>query len=873
MQYKTVSLHVIFLAIGLFFLGCGGGTTFTQEEVTSTEKNSTTTQGNTAQGNTADTTKTTSTQDGNQNSGKGGEQEAAQDETTTNQTGADSSDTQLNPDVNGSDAEEVPEGNSTAVLAVLDINDIVEYKAKGLNLIQNGSFELGLGSEPIYVGWRQREYNASMKAPALPTIDKTTAATGTNSLKVENIEKNQVITVDFTPPNIGDKSRIYFGVSAKSSCEKLVLHFPSTDKYLTDKWERFNSYSDVVHKEYVVKRFEIYNNGDTPCTLWLDDITWTLEDNTQNGWVKKDSIEAVFIPYRRNGVTYDNEDLLLKFNIDSDNDKQNLALEVHVRDLTRDGEESLVFVDDLELEKGGVYSKTINLKHFTRGAYMAHLAIYDKATHTILTTAKERFSVMADLQNKPAPVGFLAGMHGGFHAFTHSREFSYRGAWDVDEYYKNAYTIGLRAQRIFAGASELEPQKDNYDLSILQPTINYAAKHGCTTVLTIDPFRNIPKDSEKPTGHDGDWIFQDGVDVSARANSSLYDIFTLPAEHMAVLFGKIGEEFGDKLIALENTNELNMYYHPDNMKEAVEDLFKPMYSSFKKYAPNVPVMVDFTMDFYGVNYTDRFFQNGGGEYADGFTYHPYGRAWVYRHDGYGDHYGIDFIKRNETFRTNNSTESKKLVMGMSELHAEGVYSAVGFDIMQRTLLDWSGGALFSSGMLSAGMYFLETRTAGEWNNKSTTAPGVGAVALNAMYDILAGYKLLKRVDNDHGVLSVVFENETTNMFALALAQGDFVDKRAVLEANIPEDAIFYDQWGKKIEKKGELKLSNEILYIVSKENLLNVVEDATIRWSDEPNGYDYDKYQPLPQFSPAPNDAWYARLLKTGIRPREKRTK
>jgi hypothetical protein len=190
--------------------------------------------------------------------------------------------------------------------------------------------------------------------------------------------------------------------------------------------------------------------------------------------------------------------------------------------------------------------------------------------------------------------------------------------------------------------------------------------------------------------------------------------------------------------------------------------------------------------------------------------------------------------------------------------------------MQRTFLDWSGGALFSSGMLSGGMYFLETRTASEYADKSTTAPGVGSVALNAMYDILGGYKLLKRVELDNGVLSVLFKNENENSYALAIMQGDFEQKRAVFNINLPDDIKFFDQWGEEISQPDTIKLSNEVLYLKSNsKDFVNAVENATIVWINEPNGYTYNP--PLNQFSPGPNDNWYANLLQTGIRDRVKR--
>jgi len=155
-------------------------------------------------------------------------------------------------------------------------------------------------------------------------------------------------------------------------------------------------------------------------------------------------------------------------------------------------------------------------------------------------------------------------------------------------------------------------------------------------------------------------------------------------------------------------------------------------------------------------------------------------------------------------------------------------------------------------------------------DKSTTAPGVGSVALNAMYDLLGGYKLLKRVEHDEGVLSVMFKNDSDNSYTLALMQGDYKQKRAIFNIFLPSDATFYDQWGEKISTPNTIKLSNEVLYIKSNSSdLVSAVENATVSWVNEPNGYDYTP--PLQQFAPGPSNEWYAKLLRTGIRTKAKR--
>ena len=835
------------LFLSLLFSGCDVGNV---SNIDDTNTTSTTLKTNTKTPNTKTTTHTTSTKQGGV----------------------------VKPNQKPKPKTKTPDINTTNYSAKISMQNIFDYQSSGNNLISNGSFELGFGIEPIYIGWKQRQFSTDMTPPSLPIIDSTTASSGNNSLKIGNILHNHIVTIDFTPKDISKSGAkaINIGISAKSNCSNVYIHFPTTDKFLTNQWQRYNLSVAVSRPEYPVVRLEIYNNSNNSCKVWLDDVTWTLDNSAQDGWVAKDIVESAFLfdvaddnnvdKWMRKGVYFDDKDIKLRYKLQSGQNYNNIGTELHLRDLSRGGVEQILYHKDFSLQKNKISGDTIDIKHLKKGAYMAHLVIYDKSDNTILGVAQERFSVMSNLENIPPLVDFVVGMHGGFHAFTHSREFNYRGAWDGDDYYQMAYEIGLRAQRIFASVSELVPNKGVYNLDILRPTINYAAKNGCTTMLSVDPFVHKPKTATAPSGHDGDWLFSDGKDVTQHANSSL-NIYVLHDDEMKRLFGDIAKEFGDKLIGLENTNELNMYYHPDNLNYAVEDLFKPMYSEFHKYAPNVPVLVDFTMDFFGVNYTEKFFKHGGLNYADGFTYHPYGREWVFYKDGYGEHYGIKFMQRNEKYRADNSINGKKLVMGMSEVHSVGVYNAVGWGVMQRTLLDWSGGAKFSSGMLSGGLYFLETRYGGEWSDRSTTAPGIGAVALNAMYGLLGGYKLVKRIELNDGVLIVLFKDTKTSTYCAALTQGNYRNKRAVVDIKIPNDAKFYDQWGEIVKKPTQIKLNDEILYIKSSDKEFeNILQNGSIGWVNENYGYDYSN-KPIREFSPSPTDAWYAKLLKTGLRP------
>ena len=122
------------------------------------------------------------------------------------------------------------------------------------------------------------------------------------------------------------------------------------------------------------------------------------------------------------------------------------------------------------------------------------------------------------------------------------------------------------------------------------------------------------------------------------------------------------------------------------------------------------------------------------------------------------------------------------------------------------------------------------------------------------------------------MLIVIFKKPNEADYTVAFAQGDFPDKRAIINVNLPDDAEFYDQWGEKFKPALPLKLSDEVIYMKTKDpSVVDLFNDykSAISWSQEPNGYDYDPE--LDDFQTEPSDAWFKTLLKTGIPPRTKR--
>jgi hypothetical protein len=225
---------------------------------------------------------------------------------------------------------------------------------------------------------------------------------------------------------------------------------------------------------------------------------------------------------------------------------------------------------------------------------------------------------------------------------------------------------------------------------------------------------------------------------------------------------------------------------------------------------------------------------------------------------------------NNTFKTEIQTNTTKTInMGMSEIHAIGTFITPGWDLMQRILVDWVGGADWSAGVLYDGLCFLEARGMSAWRNRGPRAPGIGAVALNAMYSVLGGFRCIERIDLDHGVLIGLFENPTTGEKAVALANGYYNTLEATLDVDFAGMTLkVYDQWGAPCRIATPILLSREIIYIKSSEpGFADAFRNATLHFSTAPPRPIY-QHNPA-QFSPGPDSTWYQELLRTGLPPVE----
>ena len=804
--------------------------------------------------------------------------------------------------------------SSTQSLVTLQLStqDVIDFDHQLTNRIQNGSFELGLGSEPIYVGWRLEKYNKAngdLTPPDYPVIDTTVAKEGRASLKISGIRKLQRVHIDFKAPDVSDEfvevnefgetnefqGYLYMDIKTDHPNE-VRIQLPHHTVQPGPGWTR---YRDPLPKtghsiyDYKTRRINILNDSGEDITVWFDGITWCVNesDAAMDHWLRYSHVEAVFLPERDDGIHFADRDVVLTYRMDADESVTNVIAELHLRDISRGGEDlslsqpNAQYVESLTVTNGEVIGRTINLHRLKHGAYMAHLAFYDPATKEILGVATECFTVMADLSKCPPPVDFVVGTHGGLLTFGRKYEFSARGSWSADDFYKTCYLVGLRAQRLLVGVTTLMPYDWRYTFNLIKGAIEAAHRNGCTSILCFNPFRQIEHGATTPHGNSGDWIYEQGHNLYYEFQNSRYDLYALPVDKMKRLYDKVACAFGDKLIALENVNELNLFCTSAQMSNAVNELFVPIYDVVKKHAPDLPVLANFTMDFWGANYTTSFMDAGGVNYSDGFTYHPYAKTYIYYREPHPNYTnglvttGIKFTKKMQRY-VDRYKDQKHLITGMTEIHGPASKCGIGWDVMQRVLLDWAEGAIFSAGILPGGLYFIEAGNAADWTESYTKAPGMALVAVNAMHAILGGYKFLKRVDwengdnitDNHCVFIAVFKKPNQDSYAVAFAQGDFGDKSALVEAPLPSDAVFYDQWGEEIMPEMPLKLSTEITYMKTDDasvvDLFNVYTNA-ISWTNEPTGYEYE--YPLVSFVNQPSDSWFKTVNRTGIPPRTKR--
>jgi len=532
-------------------------------------------------------------------------------------------------------------------------------------------------------------------------------------------------------------------------------------------------------------RIEFASDRPDPFTVWIDDVRWTQgssDDSPRSG-----PVEIVLQPEPRNGMRFAGRPVQLHWVADADTVRQ-VELELHLRDLTRGGTHSVPWQGNAALGRKPS-SGTIELAPLKRGHYMALIAVRDGNTGELLAVGRERFAVMSDLRELPPPVNFVAGTHFGLRAFSwRNFEYNWRGFWTTDEYFRLNYQTGFRIQRVFVNWADLEPRRGEYTWYI-DADLRAATRNGCTTMLVFPQWPRAFKPDEYRAimeGHDnsqGKWLVRQGVDISKYrggrhawpANRHL-KIIAPPPDAITITCARVAARYRRDLAVIEFMNECNGIVTPEGMLKHIASKAYPM---FKSTAPEVPVVLSVTSDKRSPSYAERFFSIGGVEYSDGYTFHPYG--WDVISNG-----GLHAVKLYKARAERASTRQKKLLVGMSEcLHIRDGRIFQGWEIVQRTLLDWSSGFRWSCGVPVDRAFAVEAGPRNPWRWRGPFAPGFGAVALNGLYTVLAGAKSLGRVDIDDYVLIALFETRPTpKAYTVALAATDAQSKLAQLVVDL-----------------------------------------------------------------------------------------
>jgi len=761
-------------------------------------------------------------------------------------------------------------------------DELVYYKRTGINYIPNGSFELGLGAEPIYPGWLTKMARTPIPPDHPVIVDD--GHTGSKSLMIRNVHSNIKLTIFTTPQNIIDeinnspdgKAYFYVGYWLKSTKPGVTFRCNGWEGGKTIKEEEVNKWVYHSFKEdakSIYRNFymtvSINNSG--PCDIQIDDICITLDPNTGGVCEPADDVEAILIPSKRaDDLYFAGDPIQLKYSMMSHNQARDTRLELHLKDLSREGKTTYPFeLDSLNLPSDTVVKGNIDLGTLKNGAYMAILAVEDKNTGKLLTVTKERFTVMYDTTNTPPFVDYITGSYGGCRGWSMEYEFSWRGSWNVDEFYSTSFLIGKRIERVMihpSGTERYEGAESSW-LDAVEFAIDKALEHNCyfmpcvNVVGKYDPVKHLLH-PENPSA----WFFTKTLDVpkSHKMNTPSIHAVALMRDNIRDFLKKIAIRWGHKVPVVELHNELNLAL---NGEETQQYVFEPGYRAFKKIAPNVPLIMNQTMD--GIysseanHFTKLFMTQGGVRFSDGFSFHPYGRGVIWRDTNKGN--GIEYIKLMKHFKDDYSEPGRTMVLGQSEILNIGQVGTPAWEFIQRFLLDWVGTCKWSAGIAYDGMCFLESGILSPWYFRGPHTPGTGAVALNAMQEILGGCAYQEMVDKDKQILVALFKVPNDSKFVVAMAAGSIVDKCPEITIDLSglKNVKVFDMYGAEIQWQKPYLLTRNAVYITSTDSaLLKRARNFSFNWVTNYSNFKYRKDDTQPDFH------W--ELLCTGETPRVK---
>lgn len=731
-----------------------------------------------------------------------------------------------------------------------------EPNRDSVNLLTNGSFELGLGAEPFYPGWKSIStgLSAPKSSPDLPVIDSTVAHGGRKSLKIASINGSDRAVLEFACPKLVAGKPIYISLWARASRPGVKLIMGSCPRVghgpkpftvrlsgeLSPDWRKITG--SVPSRKYTHVRAEIYSKSKEPFDIWIDDICWTQSPHQK--MLRSGPVEIVLLPNPRNGIRYADKPVRLKWSANTD-ELRDAKLVLQLSDLSRGGAKCTPWEKSVKLTPDPSEGEIV-LEPLKRGAYLATLEARDADTGVLLGIAREKFTVMTDLRKVPAPIDFDAGMHGGLIGFHSKAEFNWRGHWTPDEFFQMCRQTGFRIQRLLVRWHAIEPSEGKYSW-YLDEQIDAATRNECSTIICFPTDPVHYKRNKKQIAKS--WIHQKGKDISQLSVGSAlmgyssdpkkrHLLLAPPAKPFAKTCAAIANRYKGKLAAWEMTNEANLFIRPEGL---LDYYFKVAYPAIKKVYPGLPVLMNQTLDYRadGNGYTGQFFALDSMRFCDGFTHHPYSCRTL-------DCGGLKGVKILERIAKKYSRPNKKMILGMSEIHGIGMGGYIkGWELVQRALLDWSIGCRWSAGAVMDGAFFLEGGPRTPYFRTGARAPGLGAAALNGLYSVLGGSRIIGRADIDEKILIAFFKksaskaNKTTYTAALAAPHSPLMSAELLANLkNIPIKA--FDQWGEPVEinTTRPLVLSHEVIYLQSKDiRMVKRIEAGRIVWSQRLSGH------------------------------------
>ncbi len=724
------------------------------------------------------------------------------------------------------------------------------------NLLTNGSFELGLGAEPFYPGWRiEKAAFPDNPTPDLPLLDTTIFHGGTQSLKLSRPRGRGISLLDFQSPDLPAGTKSYVSFWARSSRKDVKVTVgvcPPDGKSRTlvsaitgalgTEWQQYH-FEVPDYDGPVPLRIEASSDKADAFEFWIDDIVWSLDKDTGKG--RSGPVEIVLLPESRNGIRFADSPVVLTWSADSDVARP-IKLAVVLTDLGRREEVVIHDFEQTTVETSPTRGK-LDLGSLKRGAYLAEVRATDPLTGKVLGVARERFTVMTDLRKIPAPEGFDVGYHGGIE-FGSEMGFNWRGYWSLDEFFATNFLTGFRVQRDIWDWDKIQPLPDQFSWGEIDRRVDAAFRNGCTSIVCIphsplylarDKYREL---LDHPEMDKGRWIYKSAKDISEYSvRSAVMGASKDPAERKVLLapdrdaltklMTGVAERYKDKIAAIEFINEANLFI---TAKGLIEFYFKPAYAEIKKVAPDLPVLMNQTMDYSadGNGYNGQFLNQGGFDYSDGIMHHPYGAALLQDN-------GLVLAKTLERLAQKYSRPGKPMVLGMSEIHGIGDYSFLRGEAVQRALIDWSIGCRWSAGVLLPYHNFYEGTGPRKWLLRGPFAPGLGAVQMNALYSTLGGFRFKERIELDDLVLIGTFERSKDQSFlpryAVAVTAAHFPATKASLEVDLTGiDVKAFDPFGEPMPllSRKQITLSSDTIYLQSSDpELLERLRAGRISWS------------------------------------------